>query len=189
MHLVSTFGAPALASSVTEETASTIVRHSPAVSLVSKNQVQIPFPHLEKHRESTLHTPRIVCYKIAFVEGPRNFFFMIQDTCGCNMCSLGPWIASWLEHRTLDRKAWVPCPVPPNTLRVHTVLVKSADPKVLWAVSRVQGTGEYISSPSVPCLNCGGGDRWFHHILSHREFCRAKKSNLSGAQSQRQAYF
>ncbi|GFY26054.1 hypothetical protein TNCV_353721 [Trichonephila clavipes] len=35
-------------------------------------------------------------------------------------------------------------PVPPNTLRVHTeyVLVKSVGPKVLWAESRVQGTGE-----------------------------------------------
>ncbi|GFV62318.1 uncharacterized protein TNCV_2464451 [Trichonephila clavipes] len=35
-------------------------------------------------------------------------------------------------------------PVPPNTLRVHTeyVLVKSVDPKVLWAESRVHGTGE-----------------------------------------------
>ncbi|GFX81185.1 hypothetical protein TNCV_1911771 [Trichonephila clavipes] len=32
-----------------------------------------------------------------------------------------------LEHRTPDRKAWDRCPMPPNTLRVHTeyVLVKS----------------------------------------------------------------
>ncbi|GFU83278.1 hypothetical protein TNCV_3738891 [Trichonephila clavipes] len=35
-----------------------------------------------------------------------------------------------LEHRTPDRKAWVRCPMPPNTLRVHT-----------------------------ECRNCGGGDR------------------------------
>ncbi|GFT86170.1 uncharacterized protein TNCV_3257591 [Trichonephila clavipes] len=36
--------------------------------------------------------------------------------------------------------------MPPNTLRVHTehVLVISVDPKVLWADSRVQGTGEYF---------------------------------------------
>ncbi|GFX96956.1 uncharacterized protein TNCV_1996881 [Trichonephila clavipes] len=36
--------------------------------------------------------------------------------------------------------------MPPNTLRVHTeyVLFKSVDPKVLWAESRVQGTGEYF---------------------------------------------
>ncbi|GFV60917.1 uncharacterized protein TNCV_925311 [Trichonephila clavipes] len=34
----------------------------------------------------------------------------------------------------------------PNTLRVHTekVLVKSVVPKVLWAESRMQGTGEYF---------------------------------------------
>ncbi|GFU03634.1 hypothetical protein TNCV_199781 [Trichonephila clavipes] len=44
-------------------------------------------------------------------------------------------------------------------LRVHTehVLVKSAGPKVLWAESRVQSTGEYFPPPSVTCLNCGGG--------------------------------
>ncbi|GFT54754.1 uncharacterized protein TNCV_5001271 [Trichonephila clavipes] len=37
-----------------------------------------------------------------------------------------------------------PMPVPPNTLRVHTenLIVKSVGPKVLWAESRVQGTGE-----------------------------------------------
>ncbi|GFW11921.1 hypothetical protein TNCV_4529871 [Trichonephila clavipes] len=52
----------------------------------------------------------------------------------------------WLEHRTPDRKAWVRCPMPPNTLRVPTeyVLVKSMGPKMLWAESRVQGTGEYF---------------------------------------------
>ncbi|GFW24728.1 uncharacterized protein TNCV_1959961 [Trichonephila clavipes] len=35
-------------------------------------------------------------------------------------------------------------PVPPNTLRVQTeyVLIKSVGPKVLWAESRMQGTGE-----------------------------------------------
>ncbi|GFT21324.1 uncharacterized protein TNCV_3816111 [Trichonephila clavipes] len=33
-----------------------------------------------------------------------------------------------------------------NTIRVHTeyVLVKSVGPKILWAESRVQGTGEYF---------------------------------------------
>ncbi|GFU76908.1 uncharacterized protein TNCV_4520641 [Trichonephila clavipes] len=58
--------------------------------------------------------------------------------------------------------------MPPNTLRVHTeyVLVKSVGPKILWAESRVQGTG---SSPPVPCLNCGGGDRWCRHLSSLRE--------------------
>ncbi|GFU41353.1 uncharacterized protein TNCV_3011711 [Trichonephila clavipes] len=36
--------------------------------------------------------------------------------------------------------------MPPSALRVHTeyVLVKSVGPKVLWAESRVQGTGEYF---------------------------------------------
>ncbi|GFT65085.1 hypothetical protein TNCV_294271 [Trichonephila clavipes] len=35
-------------------------------------------------------------------------------------------------------------PVTPNTLRVHTeyVLAKSVGPKILWAESRVQRTGE-----------------------------------------------
>ncbi|GFV85963.1 uncharacterized protein TNCV_203431 [Trichonephila clavipes] len=53
----------------------------------------------------------------------------------------------WLEHRTPDRKAWVRCPMPPNTLGVHTeyVLVKSVGPKsLLWAESRAQGTREYF---------------------------------------------
>ncbi|GFV35739.1 hypothetical protein TNCV_1261891 [Trichonephila clavipes] len=42
-----------------------------------------------------------------------------------------------LEHQTPERKAFVRCPIPPNTLRVHTenVLVKSVGPKVLWAVA------------------------------------------------------
>ncbi|GFX43337.1 hypothetical protein TNCV_2390451 [Trichonephila clavipes] len=31
-------------------------------------------------------------------------------------------VAQRLEHRTPDRKAWVRCPMPPNTLRVHTDL-------------------------------------------------------------------
>ncbi|GFW69423.1 uncharacterized protein TNCV_487721 [Trichonephila clavipes] len=57
-------------------------------------------------------------------------------------------------------------PVPPNTLRVHAeyMLVKSVGPKVLWAESRVQGTGEKFPSSSVPCLNCGGGNRWGRHL-------------------------
>ncbi|GFY05252.1 hypothetical protein TNCV_2206981 [Trichonephila clavipes] len=79
-------------------------------------------------------------------------------------------------------------PVPPNILRVHTeyVLVKSGGPKVLW---------RKFPSASVPCLNCGGGDRWWcHHrnvLSSLREFHRAKSyCHLYGAQSygQRQAY-
>ncbi|GFW61052.1 uncharacterized protein TNCV_4872621 [Trichonephila clavipes] len=78
----------------------------------------------------------------------------------------GPWVAWWIEHRTPDRKAWVRHPMPPNTLRVHTeyVLIKSVGPKVLWAESRVQGTGEYF--PPVPWQHCGGGDRWCRHLSS-----------------------
>ncbi|GFV33613.1 hypothetical protein TNCV_4567281 [Trichonephila clavipes] len=43
----------------------------------------------------------------------------------------------------------------------------------------------------VPCLNCGGGDRWCRHLSSLREFLRAQSyCNLYGAQGlgQRQAY-
>ncbi|GFT23354.1 uncharacterized protein TNCV_2016421 [Trichonephila clavipes] len=55
--------------------------------------------------------------------------------------------------------------MPPITLRVHTeyVLVKSVDPKVLWAAAvEITGAGGWriFPSPPVPCLNCGGGDRW-----------------------------
>ncbi|GFU70349.1 hypothetical protein TNCV_2106881 [Trichonephila clavipes] len=59
-----------------------------------------------------------------------------------------PWVSRWLEHRTPDQKALVQRPIPPNTLRVHTeyVLVKLVGLKVLWAESRVQGTGEYFHS-------------------------------------------
>ncbi|GFU28262.1 uncharacterized protein TNCV_1022471 [Trichonephila clavipes] len=54
--------------------------------------------------------------------------------------------------------------------RVHTeyVLVKSVGLKVLWAESRVQGTGEYFPPP-VQWQNCGGGDRWCRHPSSFRE--------------------
>ncbi|GFW32435.1 uncharacterized protein TNCV_675941 [Trichonephila clavipes] len=55
----------------------------------------------------------------------------------------GPMIPpAYKAHQT----AWVRCPIPPNTLRVHTeyVLVKSVGPKVLWAESRGQRTGEYF---------------------------------------------
>ncbi|GFX13189.1 hypothetical protein TNCV_2989531 [Trichonephila clavipes] len=62
-----------------------------------------------------------------------------------------------LEHRTPDRKVWVRCTMPPNTLREHTVYVLfiSVGLKVLWAVaaeSTSAGAGEYFP-PQVPCLN------------------------------------
>ncbi|GFX50259.1 hypothetical protein TNCV_3018451, partial [Trichonephila clavipes] len=41
----------------------------------------------------------------------------------------------------------------------------------------------------IPCSNCGGGDSWCRHLLSLREFRRAKSHcHLYGAQGQRQAY-
>ncbi|GFS49578.1 uncharacterized protein TNCV_821261 [Trichonephila clavipes] len=75
----------------------------------------------------------------------------------------GQWVALRLGHWTPYRKAWVQCPMPSNTLREHTenVLVKSVGPKVLWAESRVQGTGEYF--PPIQChgkimkVDIGGG--------------------------------
>ncbi|GFT33777.1 uncharacterized protein TNCV_4382901 [Trichonephila clavipes] len=61
-----------------------------------------------------------------------------------------------------------------NTLRVHTdyVLVKSLGPKILWAESRVQGTGEYF--PPVPWQNCGGGD---NGVAIYRPFGEFRRAN------------
>ncbi|GFV96196.1 hypothetical protein TNCV_1871561 [Trichonephila clavipes] len=52
------------------------------------------------------------------------------------------------HHRTPDRKACVRCPMPPNTLRVHTdyVLVKSVGPKSCGLSHELRGTGEYFPS-------------------------------------------
>ncbi|GFV45470.1 hypothetical protein TNCV_299701 [Trichonephila clavipes] len=69
-----------------------------------------------------------------------------------------------LVVRALDSrpKAWVQCPMPPNTLRVHTeyVLVKSVGLKVLWAVKAqttcARGWRIFTSLPDL-CLNCEGG--------------------------------
>ncbi|GFV30147.1 hypothetical protein TNCV_96241 [Trichonephila clavipes] len=71
----------------------------------------------------------------------------IEQTLQC-LDSMEPWVAYWLEHRTPDGKVWVRCPMPPNTLRVHSeyVLVKSVGPNFLWAESRVRGL-ENISLP------------------------------------------
>ncbi|GFX10504.1 uncharacterized protein TNCV_2583261 [Trichonephila clavipes] len=73
------------------------------------------------------------------------FFWVLQGLIHTKRL-IRPWVGWWLEHRTPDQKAWVQCPMPPNTLRVHSeyVLVKSVGPKVLWAEPRVQGTGEYF---------------------------------------------
>ncbi|GFY04332.1 hypothetical protein TNCV_4414201 [Trichonephila clavipes] len=73
-----------------------------------------------------------------------------------------------------DRKAWVRCPMPPNTLRVHTeyvfVLVGA---KVLWVVAAETmsaGRWRIFRSPPVPCLTCGGGDRWCRYLSYTRAF-------------------
>ncbi|GFV65210.1 DUF4758 domain-containing protein [Trichonephila clavipes] len=95
---------------------------------------------------------------------------------------------------TTDRKALVRCPMPPNTLRVHTeyVLVKSVGPKVLWAESRVQETGEYFLPLQFPAkiveVEIGG-------VAIYRPFGKLSRANshchLYGAQGlgQRQTYF
>ncbi|GFW96819.1 uncharacterized protein TNCV_2159551 [Trichonephila clavipes] len=59
--------------------------------------------------------------------------------------------------------------MPPNTLREHTeyVLVKSVRPKVLRESITSAGDWRIFPSSSVPCQNCGGGDRWCHHLSSH----------------------
>ncbi|GFT27839.1 uncharacterized protein TNCV_10541 [Trichonephila clavipes] len=84
--------------------------------------------------------------------------------------------------------------MPPNTLRVHTenVLVKSVVPKVLWAESRVQGTGEYF--PPIQFhgkiveveIGCGAIYCPFGEFLQAKSYC-----HLYGAQGlgQRQTYF
>ncbi|GFV69616.1 hypothetical protein TNCV_4507311 [Trichonephila clavipes] len=61
-----------------------------------------------------------------------------------------PWVAQWLEHRTPDRKAWVRCTMPPNTLRVHSeyVLVKSVGPKSC-GLSQERRDWRIFPSPSV----------------------------------------
>ncbi|GFU60492.1 uncharacterized protein TNCV_2657111 [Trichonephila clavipes] len=84
--------------------------------------------------------------------------------------------------------------MPPNALRVHTeyVHVKSVGPKILWAESQVQGTGEYF-----PPLQSHGniveveivGVAIYHPF---REFRRVNSyCQLYGAQSlgQRKVYF
>ncbi|GFV32456.1 uncharacterized protein TNCV_1677421 [Trichonephila clavipes] len=65
--------------------------------------------------------------------------------------------------------------MPPNTLRVHTeyVLVKSVGPKVLWAESRVQGTGEYIPPLQSHCKILMGKSVVSPSIVPFGEYRRA----------------
>ncbi|GFX37062.1 uncharacterized protein TNCV_1712551 [Trichonephila clavipes] len=84
--------------------------------------------------------------------------------------------------------------MPSITLRVHTeyVLVKSVGPKVLWAESRVQGTGEYFPPiqfhDNIVEVEIDG-------VAIYRPFGEFRRANsychLYGAQGlgQRQAYF
>ncbi|GFW02356.1 uncharacterized protein TNCV_1732711 [Trichonephila clavipes] len=81
--------------------------------------------------------------------------------------------------------------MPPNTLRVHTeyVLVKSVGPKVLWAESRVQGTGEHFPPlqfhAKIGEVKVGG-------VAIYRSFGGFHRANsychLYGVQGQQQAY-
>ncbi|GFY15731.1 uncharacterized protein TNCV_1283761 [Trichonephila clavipes] len=82
--------------------------------------------------------------------------------------------------------------MPPNILRVYTeyLLVKSVGLKVLWAESRVQGTGEYFPPFQfhAKIVEIGG-------VAIYRPFGEFRRANsychLYGAQGlgQRQAYF
>ncbi|GFU56483.1 uncharacterized protein TNCV_2609991 [Trichonephila clavipes] len=84
--------------------------------------------------------------------------------------------------------------MPTNTLRIHTeyVPVKSVGPKVLWAESRVQRTGEYF-----PPLPSHGkiGEVEIGGVSIYRSFGEFRRANLychlSDAQGlgQPQAFF
>ncbi|GFX35693.1 uncharacterized protein TNCV_744861 [Trichonephila clavipes] len=81
--------------------------------------------------------------------------------------------------------------MPPNTFRVHTeyVLVKSVGPKSC-GLSHERRDWRIFHFPSVPCKNCGGGDRGCRHLSSFGEIGRAKSHcYLHCAQGQEQAYF
>ncbi|GFY11727.1 uncharacterized protein TNCV_1529191 [Trichonephila clavipes] len=116
---------------------------------------------------------------------------MPRHVAACIRARGGPWVAYWLEHRTPDRKVRVRCPKPPNTLRVYTeyILVKSVGPKVLWAESRVQETGENFPPlqfhAKIVEVEIGG-------VAIYRPFWEFRRANLFchlyGAQGQRQAY-
>ncbi|GFW53689.1 hypothetical protein TNCV_4815891 [Trichonephila clavipes] len=94
---------------------------------------------------------------------------------------MASWVAKWLEHQTPDRRAWVQCSMPPNTLRIDTknMLAKSLDPKVLWVVAAKTISAvdwRMFSFPPVPCLNCGGGDRWYRHISFRNPTCLGSRN-------------
>ncbi|GFW79249.1 uncharacterized protein TNCV_2476561 [Trichonephila clavipes] len=84
--------------------------------------------------------------------------------------------------------------MPPNTLQVHTeyVLVKLVGPKVFWAKSQVQGTGEYFPPiqfhGKIVEVKIGGVATYrpFWNFLRANSYC-----HFYGAQGpgQRPAYF
>ncbi|GFW60893.1 uncharacterized protein TNCV_4871041 [Trichonephila clavipes] len=65
----------------------------------------------------------------------------VQTCCKIRLGAMGSLVVRALDS---GPEGLGSMPVPPNTLRVHTeyVLVKLVGPKILWAESRVQGTGE-----------------------------------------------
>ncbi|GFV17092.1 uncharacterized protein TNCV_3632561 [Trichonephila clavipes] len=62
------------------------------------------------------------------------------------MRCMSRWAVGTLVVRASDSRPEGLGSMTPNTLRVYTeyVLVKSVGPEVLWAESRVKGTGEYF---------------------------------------------
>ncbi|GFX67228.1 hypothetical protein TNCV_2185751 [Trichonephila clavipes] len=56
--------------------------------------------------------------------------------------------------------------VPPNTLGVHTQNTCSLNQRFGSLVGLIRSAGNWrkFISTLVPCLNCGGGDRWWRHL-------------------------
>ncbi|GFU25300.1 uncharacterized protein TNCV_1739441 [Trichonephila clavipes] len=97
-------------------------------------------------------------------------------------------------HAHSNGEACVRCPLPPNTLRVHTeyVLVKSVGPKALWDESQVQGTGKYFpllqTHGKIVEVEIGGVAvyRLFGEFRRANSYCHLYSDQGLG---QRQAYF
>ncbi|GFY00531.1 hypothetical protein TNCV_2139281 [Trichonephila clavipes] len=70
----------------------------------------------------------------------------------------------WLEHRTPDRKAWVRCPMPPTSLRVHT----DPMPK-LWR-------WRSVVSPSTANLSNLSHRLWQHSFLPFGNFTELNRT-------------
>ncbi|GFW86382.1 hypothetical protein TNCV_4331661 [Trichonephila clavipes] len=66
------------------------------------------------------------------------------------------------------------------------LVVRVSDSRPEGLISTPDAT-RYPTSTYDPCLNCGVGDRWCHHLSSLREFLRANSQcHLFGAQGQGQ---